>query len=49
MSTVAIYSEGSSDTKVFNESKKGYIYDIFTLSPQQEIDSNQLKQINCDY
>jgi len=49
MSTVAIYSEGSSDTKVFNESKKGCIYDIFTLSPLQVIDSDQLKQINCDY
>ena len=48
MSTVAIYSEGSSDTKVFNESKKGCIYEIFILSPLQAIDSNQLIQINCN-
>ena len=52
MSTVAIYSEGSSDTKVFNWltlSEKAFIFDRFILPALQLIDSNQLKQINCNY
>jgi hypothetical protein len=49
MSTVAIYSEGSSDTKVFNWlmlSEKVFIYDRFILPALQLIDPNQLNQIN---
>jgi len=48
MSTVAIYWEGRSDTKLFIESKKIFIYNDFTQSPLQLIDINQLNQNNRD-